>query len=87
MLQQQITLLSVKSIRNCTLGKQYNLFWKNRTILHMRSNVHCLDVAHYPDQSGFPEYCKENNCDIRLDLEILVLEHTKGSSGDMKQGK
>ena len=53
----------------------------------MRSNVHCLDVAHYPDQSGFPEYCKENNCDIRLDLEILVLEHTKGSSGYMKQGK
>lgn len=53
----------------------------------MRSNAHGLDVAHYPDRSGFPEYYKENNCDIRLDLEILVLEHTKGSSGYMKQGK
>ena len=49
-----------------------------------RFNCHCADVAQDPHQFDLAQHNNENECNIRCDLEILVLEHVKGFSDCMK---
>ena len=57
---------------------------QTRPSLNERFSGHCSDAVHHPDQSSLVQHYIENDCDIRHDLEISVLEHARGSSDYMK---
>ena len=75
---EQFTLLYVQNIRNCMLDKQ------GSQSLNERFNCHRSDEVHHPGRSDLAQHYNENDCDIRHDLEILVLEHARVSSDYMK---
>ena len=75
---EQFTLLYVQNIRNCMLDKQ------GSQSLNERFNCHPSDEVHHPGRSDLAQHYNENDCDIRHDLEILVLEHARVSSDYMK---
>ena len=49
-----------------------------------RFNSHHSDVGQHPERSYLPPHYNENDYDLRHDLEISVLEHSRGSSEYMK---
>ena len=57
---------------------------QTRQSLNKRFNSCHSDVIYQPDQSDLAKHCNGNDCDIRFDLEILVLEHARGSSDYMR---
>ena len=46
-----------------------------RQSINERFNGHRSDAVHYTDRSNLTQQDNENDCDIRHDLEISVLEH------------
>ena len=78
-LLEQFTLLYVQNIRNYV--------GQTKQSHNKRFNGHHSDAVHHPDWSDLAQHYNKNDCDIRHDLEISVLEHARGSSGYMKHKK
>ena len=75
---KQFTWLNVQNTANYMLHK-------TRQSLKERFNGHLSDAVHHPDRSDLAQHYNENDCNIRHDLEISVLEeHARGSSDYMK---
>ena len=65
--------------------KHKNLYvGQTRQSLKERFNGYRSDAVHDPDRSDLAQFYNENDCDIKHDLKISVLEHARGSSDYMK---
>ena len=93
------TVINTISNRRCyieggnanTLGTFYSAIctkhkklYVGQTRQSLNKNGHCSDAVHHPDRSDLAQHYNKNDCDIRHDLEISVLEHARGSSDYMK---
>ena len=82
--------MTVEAIYSAQCTKHKKLFVEQtRQSLKERFNGHLSDAVHHPDQSDLAQHYNENDCNIRHDLEISVLEHARGSSDytKYKEGK
>ena len=67
----------------CTKHKKLYV-GQTRQSLNDRFNGHSSDAVYHPDRSGLAQHYNENDCDIRHELEISVVEHARGSGDCMK---
>ena len=73
---EQFTPLYIQNMKNYV--------GQTRQSLNERFNGHHSDAVHHRDWSDLAQHYNEDDCDIRHDLEISVLEHARGSSDYIK---
>ena len=67
--------------------EQFTMLCSKLQSLNERFNDHLSDAVHHPERSDLAQHYNENDYEIRHDLEILVLEHARGSSDYMKHNE
>jgi len=67
----------------CTKHKKLYIGQTIQT-LNARFNGHRSDMEHYPERSDLSYHFRNNDCDMKTDLQISVLEKAYGSSEYMK---